>query len=1111
MAVDDQLDKDEQRRTDMAVTVGVGVGQADTCEQPAPQDARAQLGDRLDAARLKARLSKSQLAARAALSRTTVTAALNNTGAIPSKETVTALARALGLDNASLLALRERASGGKPVSGRRAGQDPAPGPSVVHTVQGDVSGTVIMAGGEVTLTSHPRPEHTPIADHAVGVDHLSPAQLQVHAAVLPAPDPGGYPFLTPYLPRPHDARLCESLEPALGGETSVLVMLTGGSSTGKTRALYEALHALAPRRRLLRPATANDLLRLLADAQVDDQVVLWLNEAQRFFYGTSAAEAAAALHQLLHQRTGIVAVGTLWTSPYWEELTRFGTSADPHAQVRELLTDPATTHIPVPGHLSTHEQDQWEELATARGDRRMRDALHAGTADRGRVVQHLSGGPALLAAYDQGPGHTFTAVEHALLTAAIDARRLGHRAPLPAALLAQAADADLDPRERPADPDWAQKALAALCTGRRPGGGRTDIRHTLTALHPHVSRAGVEAGYEPADYLDQHLRRRRADQLGSPALWQALLDHAQDPENLNSLAQAAENRGLFQHAVRLYRKAFLAHRTSTPWHLLLFLFSSTRTGLRGDHWVAERVDLASPKTVARLLKELRLKTPGHACVTLLNRNPAAHTDLTDPHGVADLLHELHLAGQGQAVTTLANRAATHTDLADPCGIAYLIRRLHLAGQKQAVTTLANRAATHTDLADPCGIAYLIRRLHLAGQKQAVTTLANRAATHTDLTDPSGITQLIAALFLADQGQALATLLKRNPGAHVDLTHPGSIAQLLQKLRLAGQEHAITTLANRAAKHSNLAIPIDVAQLLGELHKANELQAVKTLFDRLGNTDQIDFAEVLRALRTSGYQQVISALTIYVYNHTLHNPPSRISDLLREFYLADQEQAVKTLSSQVASYISLTNPYEVTHLLRVLRKTRQEQILATVLSRDPVSHTDLTHPDGIARLLEELHEAGQEQAVTTLANRAATHTDLTHPDGIARLLEELHEAGQEQAVTTLANRAATHTDLTHPDGIARLLEELHLLGQEQALATVLGRNPAHQADPTDLGGIAPLLGVLRRIGQEQAASMWELRVLNAGGLPALVVRSRMPYGRELDGSPAQPWSWDELDL
>ncbi|GAA1461160.1 IS3 family transposase [Nocardiopsis exhalans] len=39
---------------------------------------------------------------------------------------------------------------------------------------------------------------------------------------------------------------------------------------------------------------------------------------------------------------------------------------------------------------------------------------------------------------------------------------MGHRAPLSAALLAQAADADLDPRERPTGPDWAQAALAAF-------------------------------------------------------------------------------------------------------------------------------------------------------------------------------------------------------------------------------------------------------------------------------------------------------------------------------------------------------------------------------------------------------------------------------------------------------------------------------------------------------------------------------------------------------------------------------------------------------------------------------------------------------------------------
>ncbi|CAL9421856.1 helix-turn-helix domain-containing protein [Nocardiopsis dassonvillei] len=207
------------------------MGQADTRNQPTPENARAQLSDRLDTVRLKARLSKSQLAARATLSRTTVTAALNSTGAIPSKETVAFLARALGLDSAPLLALRERAAGAKPVSGRRAEPGPAPGRGVTHTVQGD---------------SHPRPRHAPVADDAALVDHLTPGQLQVHAAVLPAPGPGGYPFLTPYLPRAHDSRLYESLRPALDRETSVLVMLTGSSSTGKTRALYEALHALAP-------------------------------------------------------------------------------------------------------------------------------------------------------------------------------------------------------------------------------------------------------------------------------------------------------------------------------------------------------------------------------------------------------------------------------------------------------------------------------------------------------------------------------------------------------------------------------------------------------------------------------------------------------------------------------------------------------------------------------------------------------------------------------------------------------------------------------------------------------------------------------------------------
>ncbi len=988
----------------MAVAVGVGVGQADTCEQPAPQDARAQLGDRLDTARLKARLSKSQLAARAALSRTTVTAALNSTGAVPSKETVTVLARALGLNSSSLLTLRESAAGAKPVSGRRAGQSPAPGPGVA-------------------LTFRPRPGYTPIADHASGVDHLSPAQLQVHAAVLPAPDPGGYPFLTPYLPRPHDARLCESLEPALDGEMSVLVMLTGGSSTGKTRALYEALHTLAPRRRLLRPSTANDLLRLLADAQVDDQVVLWLNEAQRFFYGTSAAEAAASLHQLLHQRTGIVAVGTLWTSPYWEELTRFGTSADPHAQVRELLTDPATARIPVPDDLSTHEQDQWEELATTRGDRRMRDALRAGTADRGRVVQHLSGGPALLAAYDQGPGHTFTTVEHALLTAAIDARRLGHRAPLPAALLAQAADADLDPRERPTNPDWAQAALTALCTGRRPDGERTDIRHTLTALHPHVPRAGAEAGYEPADYLDQHLRHRRADQLGSPALWQALLDHTHDPESLYSLAESAKARGLFQHAARLYHRAILTHHTRAPGHLIRLLSSELDPHRHGAHWIAAHADLTHPTGVAQLLVELHQTEQG--LKTALARDPATHADPADPSAIVFLLKVLRHRGQAKAVETLATRAATHTNLANPTGIARLLVELRRAGQKQALKTLLERdPATHSDPSDPEGVTHLLQALREVGQEKAAATLAMRAAVHINLADSDSIVDLLQVLRQWGPKQALETVLERDPATHTDLTSPNGVAHLIQELKETGYKQAAMALATRAAAYVSSTNPNGIYQLLRKL----------------------------REVATEEPRKIMLEHTPELYINPAY--PNGLAHLLRVLDEMGQGQAAITLATQAG----LTDPNSVASLLWVLHQAGQEQALKAMLERDPATHTDPTNMASVTHLLQVLRKIGQEKAAATLVTRITTHTDPASRADDAYLLHVLLDAGHEQAAATLATRAANHTD------------------------------PANDI---------PVLHVLRRT--MDAGRLWD-------PFPLL-----LPHGRELDGTPAQPWTWDELNL
>ncbi|KJY17037.1 hypothetical protein VR46_45035, partial [Streptomyces sp. NRRL S-444] len=131
----------------------------------------------------------------------------------------------------------------------------------------------------------------------------------------------------------------------------------------------------------------------------------------------------------------------------------------------------------------------------------------------GKVIQHLSGGPELLTAYRNRS--LFTPVEHALITAALDLRRLGHNQPIPTQLLAEAADGYLTVRTRPSEPDWAATTLDDLTRGYRSGDprNRTDVRHTLTALTRHVTRSGTAPTFEPADYLDHHTRRDRADQL----------------------------------------------------------------------------------------------------------------------------------------------------------------------------------------------------------------------------------------------------------------------------------------------------------------------------------------------------------------------------------------------------------------------------------------------------------------------------------------------------------------------------------------------------------------------------------------------------------------------
>ncbi|MFF5654389.1 hypothetical protein ACFY8N_39115 [Streptomyces collinus] len=1125
--------------------------------------ALVQLREQLGELQRRKGLTRATLMARAQvegiqLGKTTVSQALNHGNPCPSRRTVYVLARLMGADK---------------------------------TVIKELDDLWLRACG------HANPGTAAADGSLLTVEQAGPVALEVHQAVLPAPDAGGYPYLTPYLLRAHDRDLRDRLMSALEGGASVLVMLTGDSSTGKTRALYEALRDLAPDRPLLRPATASDLLELLRSGQVSAERVLWLNEAQRVLYGTDAQRAAAELRRVLTTTRGTVAVGTLWTKPYWEDLTMPGADADPHAHVRALLEPPVTQRVTVPDELSPEEQGFWRERASGEGDQRLRDALVAGAAD-GRVVQHLSGGPALLRAYLSGPGQHFTRAEHAVLTAAVDARRLGHRAPIPAALLADAAYAALPARHRPADADWANTALTALSTGKRPDGGRADIRHTLTALIAVRERPGNETAYEPADYLDQQLRDRRADQMATPSLWQALLTHTTDPHDLGDLAVAAQTRGLFKHAVRLWHKALLAQHPGAPNGLIELLTPTTDPGRIGAQWIAAHADLADPAWVdalmgalrkarqrkavgrladriatgvdptrtwttatllrvlqdarqfeavarlaeraathadtrdvrglSRLLEALRDAGQPEAVARLADR--AAPTDLRDVEGLFDvlwgaghhktvlrladradptdsavtgLLHWLHRRGQHAVVSRLARRVAAHADPTDPGKAAYLLQTMREAGQHESVSRFAHRTAAGTDPTSPGALTRLLEALGEAGEHEATSRLAHRAATQTDVTDLHGVDDLLRRLRQDDQREAVTRLIHRAVAAHPHPTHPGHIATLLHVLREDGQHEAVARLADHAASKADTHNDKWGASrwLLDQLREAGQHEPWTRLAHRV--TDPEILTDLLNMLRKARQRKAVAQLAEHAGAHADLTRPRRAVRLVGCLWKAGQHQAVARLADRV----DLIDPRDFAELLNALRKAGQHETVDR-LAEQVAAHADLTDPSVAARLLTELWVAGRHDAVNRLAARAVVHTRLTDPAGVVSLMHLLQHAELHDGISSLLDRdPASDVHLTNEYSVAHLLETLCEAGRPDAAARLADRTATH-AQATNPESVAHLLNVLRAAGQHEHARAFEHRALNAG---STVPSALHPYGREIDGTLAEPWAWHTLGL
>jgi hypothetical protein len=653
-----------------------------------------------------------------------------------------------------------------------------------------------------------------------------PFALEVHRPVQLEDAGPGLPVLPGYVPRDHDQQLAEVVRAAAGGNSGIAI-LVGGSSTGKTRACWEALgllrdlpgpwqlwHPIDPSR----PEAALRELPLIGP-----RTVVWLNETQFYLEvsdGGVGERVAAGLRELLRDpgRAPVLVLATLWPQ-FWDTLTARPPAGetDPHAQARELLSG---WNISVPGAFT---QAQVQQISRARDPRL---ALAAAAAQDGQVIQFLAGAPELLARYDYAPP-----AAKALISAAIDARRLGMGVALPLGFLEAAALGYLTESEwDKLGDDWLEQALAytaAECKG---------ARGPLTRIRPRPSRADATvsgSAYRLADYLDQHGRRSRRSLVPPADFWTAAADLT-DPGGLGALARAAEGRGLLHDAACLHKAAAAYGSASTAATLITSLRSRHRANDNLPRWVPAHADLDDPYATARLLDALWAAGATDQVEALLARDPAAHANLDNPYATARLLDALRPAGAtDQVEALLAGDPAAHANLDNPYATARLLDALRAAGATDQVEALLARdPAAHANLDNPDATARLLNALRAVGATdQIATLLARDPAAHTNLDNPYATAHLLNALRLAGATDQIAALLARDPTARAHLGHPDVTAQVLDALRAVGATYQAETLAARAAAHAPLDNPNATARLLSALRAAGATDHAEALAAR----------------------------------------------------------------------------------------------------------------------------------------------------------------------------------------------------------------------------------------------------------------------------------------
>ncbi|MGW5820422.1 tetratricopeptide repeat protein [Streptomyces noursei] len=519
--------------------------------------------------------------------------------------------------------------------------------------------------------------------------------------------------------REHDQELRACLDKTASSREAAFVVVRGESCTGKTRTAYEAVLACLPDWHLVFPKDAESLLAILAADALSAQTIVWLNEAQEFLSGPLGESAAVGLRRRLELAGPVVIIATLWPAHYRTLADRPESQGpDPHRQARALLAQAALFHVP------DAFQNSALEAARAKDDSSLRTAICTSTG--GAITQTLAAAPQLVDHYEQSDGPP-ACYGKAVITAAMDARRLGHASPLPARLLEAAAPGYLTEAQRAAAPrDWFPRAMAYA---------RTKVMGVAAALGDVANPDGMGAlpdVYRLADYLDHHARSLRRYVFPPVSFWLAVEQHSASPADLHALAKSAQERGRFRTAENFFSRA-AADGHQEAWAELAYLSQDRRPLKESEKLAWKAWDAGFPDPILNLAI-LHQQEEEHVEAERVSRTAA---DTGNPSALLALAQLPQYLESSEEAELLARTAA---DLGEVEALTILGRIRMLAGDIESADKLFRQAIS---AGDTSATFELMQMWENAGSEEKAERAAWQAA---DLGDYSVLATLASFRF-----------------------------------------------------------------------------------------------------------------------------------------------------------------------------------------------------------------------------------------------------------------------------------------------------------------------------------------------------------------------------